>query len=590
MGHPRAVLHPALFRLAPPAPACPASPAADGAPGSAALERTPITSHPFCASVLPPLLVRSATRRRSWGWQRHGQDADPHPRAIGMSRAPGFHDWPGRRCHCDLGTRRAHHRVCSTASNTSQVTNHNFVLGIRGTRLTLTAQLKSAQLSSNLALMQILVQQAANRLSPQTALQRYYSGNSSDANWVRSADDFDAVFSGDVNTRIAIQARLYAVNSSAKAIFNRTAFSVTDVVLPYTKPDGQNATLGDPQYGFIPELYPNFTIRATPYNSTLNTHYGEFNGRIIDNTSILFMGPYRVNTTLSLVSLTTPIINNTSKIETLGWLTTVLDASLISNVVNAAEGLGDSGLTLLFGPNNVTNNFPRNTLYDAQNPDPLQNTNVRFLIPPTNRNDVKRHQQSEATLNPPPFDWNRFPAIRQGYTKSTGATNNAGAIVTTTNENGDGIAAGFAVVTSPMVDWLVVVEQSHAEVWMPIYHLRNVIIACVFGTIGVMVLLVLPVAHFSSQPIRRLRDATRKTVAPHLFENDSFSSQNDGAVEDLDDATLARKEGFIGSIIHYRRNQKLNRAENEKPSEDDSSASQARSRIESTSSTTSLQI
>ena len=442
-----------------------------------------------------------------------------------------------------------------------QVTNHHFVLNIRATRLTLTASLKAAQLSSNLALLQILVQQAANRLAPQAALQRYYAGNTSDTNWARTADDFDAVFSGDINTRIAIQARIYATNSTERVLFNRTAYGVSDVVLPYKTPDGRNATLSDPDYGYVPELYPKFTVRSTPYNSSFNTYRGEYNGRIINNTSILFLGPYHVNSSLSLVSLTVPIINNTSKIETLGWLTTVLDASLVSSVVNAVEGLGDSGLTLLFGPDNVTNNFVDNTLYDTSWSNSPQNANVRFLIPPTDRTDVKRHQNGQSALNPPPFDWNRFPAVRQGFTKPTGVDNNAGSIVQTKNENGDRVAVGYAVVKSPMVDWLVVVEQTHAEVWKPIYNLRNVIIACVFGTIGLLLLLVIPVAHFSSQPIRRLRDATKKTVGPHLFENDRFSSQNDGVMEDSDEATIARKEGFIGSIIHYRRNQKLNRAE-----------------------------
>ena len=247
----------------------------------------------------------------------------------------------------------------------------------------------------------------------------------------------------------------------------------------------------------------------------------------------------------------------------MGWLTVVLDASLITNVINAPQGLGDSGLTLLFGPNNVTNNFPRSYLFNAQHPNPPQNAQVHFVVPPTNRTDVQRHQEATSNLNPPPFAWNRYPAVQQGFTEPTGAStnDNTGSVVSTTSENGDRVAVGYAFVTSSLVDWLIIIEQSHSEVWQPIYHLRKVILACVFGTIGFMILFSFPVAHFSSQPIRRLRDATKKTVSPHLFENDSFSSHNDGMNEDSDEATLARKEGFIGSIIHYKRNQKLNRAE-----------------------------
>ncbi|KAL6705926.1 Histidine kinase osmosensor [Coniothyrium glycines] len=441
------------------------------------------------------------------------------------------------------------------------ITNHNFVLSIRSTRLTLTASLKSAQLSSNLAIMQILAQQAANRLSPQSALNRYYAGNVTDSNWQRSGEDYDAVFSGDFRTRVAVQAMIYPYNTSDFSLFNRTATSMTNVVLPYKTPGGQNATLGDPVYGFVPELYPRFNVSTIPYNSTFNMYKAYFQGRTIDNTTLLFSGPYRVNDTLSLVSITLPIINNTSNIETLGWLTTVLDASLITNVVNAIEGLDNSGLTLLFGPENVTNVFPAGYLYDSPYPTAPDNAQIRFLIPPTQRNNIERHGQADTSLDPPPFDWNRYPAIRRGFTQATGATNNAGSIISTDNEENDHVAAGYAVVNSPMVDWLVIVEQTHGEVWAPIYRLRNVILACVFGTLGAMLILTFPVAHYSSRPIRRLRDATKKTVDPLAYDDDSMGSQHDGANDDEDEATLARKEGFIGSIIHYRRNQKLNRAE-----------------------------
>jgi osomolarity two-component system sensor histidine kinase SLN1 len=439
--------------------------------------------------------------------------------------------------------------------------NHSFVLGIRSTRLTLTASLKSAQLSSNLALMQILALQAANRLSPQAALQRYNAGNLSAENWARTQEDYDAIFAGDASTRVAIQAQIYSANTTDFSVFNSTAYTVSDVVLPFVSGNsGQNATMGDPQYGFIPQLYPKFQITSTRVNQSFNQYRGLYDGRTIDNESYMLSGPYRVNSTLSLVSITLPIINNTSNIETLGWLTVVLDASLITSVVDALEGLDDTGLTMLFGPNNAINNFPPGYLYDSPNEDAPTDAEVQFLILPTARSDVKRHGQYNTALEPPPFGWSRFPAIRKGFTEATGAPNNAGSMIDTRDEDGSHVAVGYAIVKSPMVDWLVLVEQAHDEVWSPIYNLRKVILACVFGTMGAMLLLIFPVAHYSSRPIRRLRDATRKTVAPQNFDDDGFSSQNDGPNDDSEEA-LARKEGFFGSIIHYRRNQKQSRAE-----------------------------
>lgn len=408
--------------------------------------------------------------------------------------------------------------------------------------------------------MQILAQQAANRLSPQTALQRYNVGNISDTLWQRTGEDYDAIFSGDAGTRIAIQAQIYSRNSSSISLFNDTANSVSDIVLPIKTPDGSNATLGDPVYGFIPDLYPKFDVTSSRYNSTSDTYKASFNGRSIDSGSFLLSGPYHVNRTLSLISLTLPIINNTSNIDTLGWLTIVMDANLITSVVNAMEGLDDSGLTMLFGPDNSTNNFPSGYLTSQPGSSAPKDTKVKFLVAPTNRTRIDRHENFDKSFSPPAFDWSRFPAIRQGFTQQTGNTNNAGSIIDTKNEDGDSVAIGFATVKSPMVNWLMVIEQAHAEVWTPITNLRKVILACVFGTMGVMILFIIPVAHFSSRPIRRLRDATRRTVAPHLYEDDSLSSQADGTNDDPDEA-YARKEGFFGSIIHYRRNQKLSRAE-----------------------------
>ncbi|KAJ4310603.1 Histidine kinase osmosensor [Neodidymelliopsis sp. IMI 364377] len=409
--------------------------------------------------------------------------------------------------------------------------------------------------------MQIIVSQASNRLSPQSALQRYYRGNASAENWSRAIEDYDAIFTGDTRNRIAVQARIYPYNSSNEAIFSHTADTMLGVQLPYNTPNGQPATMGDSDYGFVPELYPRFNVTSMHYNSTFDTYQADYEGRAINNSSFLFSGPYRVNDSLSLVSITMPIINNTSNIDTLGWLTTVLDASLLTNIINQMEGLGDSGLTMMFGPENATNHFPSGYLYNSPEPNPPEHAQVRFLVPPTVRSDVTRHGQYGVALNPPPFDWGQFPAIKQAYTKSTRATNNAGSIISTKNEEGDHVGVGYGVVDSPMVDWVVLVEQSHGEIWGPIYHLRNVILACVFGTMGAMILLTFPIAHFSSRPIRRLRDATKKTVAPHLFEDDvSLSSGNDGA-NDAHDEALARKEGFFGQIIHYRGNQKANRAE-----------------------------
>ena len=167
--------------------------------------------------------------------------------------------------------------------------------------------------------MQIVVVQASNRLSPQAALQRYYQGNRSDQNWDRVREDYDALFTGDMRNRIAVQSRIYPRNGTDQVIFSRTAVSMLDVQLPYNTSDGQPALMGDSDSGFVPELYPRFNVSTIAYNSSFNEYEGNYEGRAINNSSYLLSGRFRVNDTLSLVSITLPIINNTSNIETLTW-------------------------------------------------------------------------------------------------------------------------------------------------------------------------------------------------------------------------------------------------------------------------------
>jgi osomolarity two-component system sensor histidine kinase SLN1 len=108
----------------------------------------------------------------------------------------------------------------------------------------------------------------------------------------------------------------------------------------------------------------------------------------------------------------------------------------------------------------------------------------------------------------------QYPAVVIAFGSQNSAINNASSILTTTNENNASVAVGYARPQSTLVSWLLIVEQSHHEAWEPTYKLRNIVLACVFGTIGLILIIVLPLAHFSVRPIRRLRDATEKSIAP----------------------------------------------------------------------------
>ena len=154
----------------------------------------------------------------------------------------------------------------------------------------LAASLKSAQLSSHLLLMQTFVKQATMRLAPQTALELYYRGGDDTAEqWSRTAEDYDAIFAGDENSRLAVQARIYHKEGSDRILFNRTANSMKNVTLPYGRPDGQPALMGDYLYGYIPELYRQFNVRTI--NRTSGQYVAEYHGWSINRTNSLLSGP-----------------------------------------------------------------------------------------------------------------------------------------------------------------------------------------------------------------------------------------------------------------------------------------------------------
>lgn len=436
------------------------------------------------------------------------------------------------------------------------------MLDIRSTRLELTATLKAAQLTSNMLLMQSTVKGTSNRIAVQQGLKRYYEGNNTEANWMRTKDDLQAVFAKAGAGYLSVQARIYPTDVNEGPVVEDTSKELFNLSLPEAFSNGEPATLGNT---FIPELYPAFTTRRTPLNATHEILTGYYEGREINNSNYLLSGPYYINDTLSLVSITMPIINNTSNTEVLGWLTSVLDAHLIVDVISAPEGLDDTGLTMVVGPDNVTNKFRPGVLFNDRAEDAPKDEMVKFVLPPTPRNDTdpNRHRKYSPAQDAEAFKWSEFAPIKQGFTRATNQQNNAGSMIRAKTEEGDSVAVGYAVVSNQLVDWLLLVEQQHSEVWAPIYKLRNIILACVFGTMGGMILLAFPVAHFSSRPIRRLRDATKRTVSPHQFDDDvSFGTPHDQS--DDPDAVLARKEGFggfVSRVKNYRQNRRITREE-----------------------------
>lgn len=440
------------------------------------------------------------------------------------------------------------------------VTNHNFVLGIRASRLTLTASLKASQLASNLLLMQSTVRSASSRIVIQRQLQRYNDGNvtyRSSANWTTSRSDLAAVFDGGQQMTLLLQAQVWPKNytgpAAEEAVFKATASVASGkLALPMTYDNGSTVYLGDEGLGYPPQLYPNMTFTSQRLNDTFNETLAQYAGQTLNETGSILLGPWELNKTFSLMSLTVPIINNTSAFDILGWITVVMDAKLIYQTVDAGEGLDNSGITLIVGPDTINNKLPPGVLYTNNSGSPPKDVSVRFVLPPSDLGG--RHNSRAWGTSQSSFNYSQFPAVKTGFTVDQGGknSNNAGSIISTKNEEKKDVAVGFALPETSLCDWIVLVEQTHAEVWQPINHLRNILIACVFGTAGAILLLTFPLAHYSVRPIRRLRAATQRSVSPtgYLPDDSSISSGHMDGADDTE--VLARKEGFLSKITSWR--------------------------------------
>lgn len=151
-------------------------------------------------------------------------------------------------------------------------------------------------------------------------MRRYYAGNSSAENWTNSIADVQSALGGRGYLSL-YQAIIYSKNGEegVESLLNVTSDTVPDITLPYTYPNGTSVKLGHPGLGYPPSLYPNLTYRATGKGANPTVY--AFADYTFGLASALLLGPLKVNSSFSLVSLTLPIVNNTSNTEILGFMT-----------------------------------------------------------------------------------------------------------------------------------------------------------------------------------------------------------------------------------------------------------------------------
>ena len=429
---------------------------------------------------------------------------------------------------------------------------NSFVVGVESNSLSLTASLKAARISSEIDLIQSSCQTIATRLLIQADYTNFYGKNWSgfpdeSLAWMNSISDLESGLSATKFTTL-LQARLFSRNTTGNAqgllsVTNPSFANGSEVIyLPSEYPNRTQAILGQGDLGYPASLFPNITYidqnRPNPYvPSTESYAASPFPGISLTNVTNgggLLLGPLIINQTYALISITIPVKSNHIPNFILGYMTLVASAQSVIEVQTSQEGLGNTGTVLIVGSTNPWNRFnasvaasngsftPNQTEFDQQP--------VQFIFPPTPQpGQADRHSQhSFASLAyDSPFPITAYPAVFNVFFDNNPAVNNATGTLSTTNEQSLSVAVGAARPATTLVSWAVLVEQDAGEADRPIRSLQYILLSCVFGTAGLILVLIVPCAHVSVMPIQRLKEATENSVVPPGCEDD-FDDYDEG--------------------------------------------------------------
>ena len=457
---------------------------------------------------------------------------------------------------------------------------NNFVIGVESSGLSLTASLKAARISSELNLIQSTCQTISTRLLLQQAFNKFYStrvnNTTDDDPWLGARSDLSsALNAADISG--LLQARLFSRNSTGDptGLLNVTGSGVTQfepILLPYKAPNGSDVYLGDVDYGFPPSLYPNITYVSLNRPNTYAPETTAFSANVFPGVSLgngsdsngVLLGPLVINSTFALLSFTIPVRSVVNTGFILGYMTFIATAKALVDVQLSGEGLGRTGIVFIIGSINPWNHF--DSALAASNKtwtpplDEFGQQAVRFILPPHpidgQPDRHSRHSYDSGKFGDT-FMLRQYPAAFDVLSGHYTVPNNATSSLSSKNEQGYSVAVGVARPQNSLASWAVVVEQDQSEAFEPIRTLRNIILGSVFGTIGLALLVVFPVAHLSVMPITRLKIATENSIDPPGYEDDEdelFDEENPSS-----GGTTSGRSSEKGMVAKFRRKMRKRR-------------------------------
>lgn len=446
---------------------------------------------------------------------------------------------------------------------------HRFVINVRRDSLSLTASLKASKISADLDLMRSNCRTISSRILIQNGLNAWYVSRNADT-WAAAKEDLEIALSSRSQTGL-LQARIYSRDGSSDAggIVNVTGRNIPRIRLPYDEDDGSPVYLGDNTYPT--PLYPNITYvdlgTKNPENNLTEWGAYTFGNISMTHPRGVLLGPMAVNETYALLSVTLPIRDYEQPDFTLGFLTIVASASSLITNVNSREGLGDTGIVLLAGPDNPANRFNQTTrsAIDFGEDDVteeeesfLEDVDFHYVLPLVSLpGQKKRHPKGAyGVRSSEVFTAGEYPAVLRSLAHPPHTVNQAGSDLSTTNEVGASVAVGFARTHTSLASWTVLVEQAREEAYRPVTTLTKILLGCTLGTAGAIFLFTYPCAHLGVLPIRRLKAATEKTVAPPGYEDGYFDGDyhtSEGATPGSGGHSSKRsqssKKGWFGTIL-----------------------------------------
>ncbi|KAG0643506.1 hypothetical protein HOY80DRAFT_879987 [Tuber brumale] len=433
------------------------------------------------------------------------------------------------------------------------VHNYRLVREVRSSRFSLTASLKSIQVTQSIALLHNTVYAISTRAILQSSLRRYQRGNNTVDNWLRTIDDLKNSASASMGGfPYVLQVVVYDENLSSGmvgvpdgAVIDGMQLSATNPNFTGRLPNGTAIKVGS---GLVKDGLPHALYPFLQGSQAL-ARSNVFTPEDIYSRKGLLLGPMRVNESFYMLSFTIPVINNTSEATLLGFLTVVLNAGVILDIVRDTRGLGATGQTILVGPATINNKWGNPALSaTSEMPNTTANGQLdhtgttrmakrnsydwdfRYLLPPG------RHPELAGEVR----KLKDYSMVEKVYQDGIGVNgrngdygDGGGSNLDTRNSEDRLVSVGFSIteVVKNLADWALLVEQDQEEAFKPIYKLRNILLSTVLGTFAVVIALVCPIAHFAVKPITRLKRATEKSTRPPSYTPDSGSA---GTIDSFD--------------------------------------------------------